>query len=79
MLIQIPITLLASSVGVWLFYIQHQFEPGYWAASNSWSFNRAAIEGSSFFDLPWGGRWLTANIGIHHVHHLMPYVHTHDL
>jgi len=69
-MVQVPITMIASSIGVWLFYVQHQFERGYWAESQDWDFHRAAVEGSSHFDLPWPMRWFTANIGIHHIHHL---------
>ena len=70
LLVQGPITLLASSAGVWLFYVQHQFEHTYWASSPDWNLHTAALEGSSHYDLPPVLRWFTANIGIHHVHHL---------
>jgi omega-6 fatty acid desaturase (delta-12 desaturase) len=69
-MVQVPITMIASSIGVWLFYVQHQFENVYWSENKDWDFHQAAVEGSSFFDLPWGMRWFTANIGVHHVHHL---------
>jgi omega-6 fatty acid desaturase (delta-12 desaturase) len=69
-LIQLPITLIAASVGVWLFYIQHQFEHTRWTASEGWSFHEAALFGSSHYALPGVLRWFTANIGMHHVHHL---------
>lgn len=68
--VHLPIVLLAASVGVWLFYIQHQFEQTYWERSDAWSHSEAALHGSSHYDLPGILRWLTANIGIHHVHHL---------
>jgi omega-6 fatty acid desaturase (delta-12 desaturase) len=70
LLIQLPITLLAGSIGVWLFYVQHQFEDAYWARQGAWSFHAGALRGSTHYDLPAGLRWLTANIGVHHVHHL---------
>jgi omega-6 fatty acid desaturase (delta-12 desaturase) len=70
LLVQIPITLLASSIGVWLFYVQHQFEDTYWAEDPAWTLHEAALHGSSHYDLPSVLRWFTANIGVHHVHHL---------
>ena len=70
LLVQAPITLLASSAGVWLFYVQHQFEHTYWAADGDWNLHTGALHGSSHYDLPPVLRWFTANIGIHHVHHL---------
>jgi acyl-lipid omega-6 desaturase (Delta-12 desaturase) len=70
LLIQLPITLLASSIGIWLFYVQHQFEHTYWDHQDDWSFHSGAMQGSTHFDLPAPLRWFTANIGIHHVHHL---------
>lgn len=65
-----PIIALSSLAGVSLFYIQHQFEHTYWRSGERWGFYEAAVRGSSFFDLPRPLRWLTANIGIHHIHHL---------
>ena len=70
LLIQLPITLLASTVGVWLFYVQHQFEDTYWARGRQWNALAGGLHGSSHFDLPPVLRWFTANIGVHHVHHL---------
>ena len=66
----LPITLLASSIGVWLFYVQHQFEDTFWAEAPAWTVHEAALHGSSHYDLPGVLRWFTANIGVHHVHHL---------
>jgi acyl-lipid omega-6 desaturase (Delta-12 desaturase) len=57
-------------MGVWLFYIQHQFEDTLWAKDRAWNLHEAALHGSSHYDLPIVMRWFTANIGIHHVHHL---------
>jgi omega-6 fatty acid desaturase (delta-12 desaturase) len=70
LLVQAPITLLASSAGVWLFYVQHQFEHTWWAWDADWNVHTGALHGSSHYDLPPVLRWFTANIGIHHVHHL---------
>jgi omega-6 fatty acid desaturase (delta-12 desaturase) len=70
LLVQAPITWLASSIGVWLFYVQHQFEHTYWEQGERWSAQAGALEGSSHLDLPLVLRWFTANIGVHHVHHL---------
>ena len=69
-MVQVPITFLAGTIGVWLFYVQHQFETTHWAKEGAWDFHRAALEGSSYFHLPLVMRWFTANIGAHHVHHL---------
>ena len=71
LLVQLPITLLASSIGIWLFYVQHQFEETYWDRQEDWSFQAGAMRGSTFFDLPAPLRWFTANIGVHHIHHLV--------
>jgi omega-6 fatty acid desaturase (delta-12 desaturase) len=70
LMIQLPITLLASAIGVWLFYVQHQFEHTYWDHDKDWQLHEAALHGSSHYDLPGVLRWITANIGVHHVHHL---------
>ncbi len=68
--IQLPIILLATSTGVWLFYIQHQFDPTYWSSNSDWNREDAALHGSSFYDLPAPMMWISANIGVHQVHHL---------
>ena len=65
-----PTLLLAAGMGVWLFYIQHQFEDAHWDTKDNWSFHDAALMGSSYLHLPAPLRWFTGNIGIHHVHHL---------
>jgi len=70
LLVHLPIALLASSIGVWLFYVQHQFEDTFWAENSGWTMHEAALHGSSHYDLPGVLRWFTANIGVHHVHHL---------
>lgn len=70
LLIHLPITLIAASLGVWFFYVQHQFERTHWDRGEDWSFAAAALYGSSYYDLPLILRWFSANIGVHHVHHL---------
>lgn len=70
LMVHLPVVLLGASIGVWLFYIQHQFEDTYWAQGEEWSQHDAALYGSSYYELPKPLSWLTANIGIHHVHHL---------
>jgi omega-6 fatty acid desaturase (delta-12 desaturase) len=70
LLTQVPITLIAGSIGIWLFYIQHQFDDTFWAEGDAWNVHEAALRGSSYYVLPGVLRWLTANIGMHHVHHL---------
>jgi omega-6 fatty acid desaturase (delta-12 desaturase) len=66
----VPIVLVGAAAGVWLFYVQHQFENTYWAEDGTWNARHAALHGSSHYDLPPVLRWFTANIGVHHVHHL---------
>ena len=68
--VHIPVTLLATSFGVWLFFVQHQFEETEWADEQDWNVHELALHGSSYYELPGILRWFTANIGIHHVHHL---------
>jgi omega-6 fatty acid desaturase (delta-12 desaturase) len=70
--IQLPVMYIASVTGVWLFYIQHQFQGVYWVRSKDWDQIKASLLGSSFYDLPPLLRWFTGNIGFHHVHHLDP-------
>jgi omega-6 fatty acid desaturase (delta-12 desaturase) len=70
LLVHLPITFIGASVGVWLFYVQHQFEDTFWDRGENWTFHEAALRGSSHYDLPHVLRWFTANIGVHHVHHL---------
>jgi len=74
LLIQLPVLLIAGAAGIWLFYVQHQFEGGYWARQADWDPLRAAMEGSSYYDLPGVLRWCSGNIGYHHVHHLNPLI-----
>lgn len=69
-LVHLPTLLLAASIGVWLFYVQHQFEETHYARQSGWDFTEAALLGSSNYALPQPLRWLSANIGVHHVHHM---------
>jgi len=70
LLIFVPSTLIAATAGMWLFYVQHQFETTHWEDDQDWQLHDAALNGSSHYVLPSVLQWLTANIGIHHVHHL---------
>jgi omega-6 fatty acid desaturase (delta-12 desaturase) len=71
-MIQLPIMMIAGAAGVWLFYVQHQFEDTYWERHDDWDFVRQALDGSSFYKLPKILQWFSGNIGFHHVHHLSP-------
>ncbi len=70
--IQIPVMMLASTIGVWLFYVQHQFEGVHWSRHEEWEFATGAVEGSSFYKLPRLLQWISGSIGYHHIHHLSP-------
>ncbi len=70
LLVLIPIVAIAASLGVWMFYVQHQFEDAVWEHKENWNLHESALHGSSFYDLPGWLAWMTGNIGIHHVHHL---------
>lgn len=70
LLVHAPVVLIAAAAGVWLFYVQHQFEETHWESGEAWNVHDAALHGSSHYDLPRALTWLTANIGVHHVHHL---------
>jgi omega-6 fatty acid desaturase (delta-12 desaturase) len=74
LLVQIPLVLIAGAAGVWLFYVQHQFEDTYWDRSGSWTSDEAALRGSSYYHLPRVLQWFSGNIGFHHLHHLSPRV-----
>jgi omega-6 fatty acid desaturase (delta-12 desaturase) len=65
-----PSAMLAGSVGIWLFYVQHQFEDAYWQSAADWDYSDAALRGSSYLKLPRVFQFFTGNIGLHHVHHL---------
>ena len=79
LLIQLPIMYFAGMAGIWLFYVQHQFDPGYWERAEEWDSFDAALEGSSYYKLPAVLQWFTANIGLHHVHHLRPRIPNYNL
>jgi acyl-lipid omega-6 desaturase (Delta-12 desaturase) len=70
LLVQLPTIYIALVAGIWIFYVQHQFEGVYWARQREWDFVSASIEGGSFYQLPAVLNWFTGNIGYHHVHHL---------
>lgn len=70
LLIHVPVVLLGAAAGVWLFYVQHQFDGTHWARGEGWNAQDSALQGSSHYDLPGVLKWFTANIGVHHVHHL---------
>jgi len=72
LLIQVSIMLVASAAGVWLFYLQHQFQGVYWERHENWDRLKSAFNGSSFYKLPKVLQWFTGNIGFHHIHHLSP-------
>lgn len=77
--IQLPIIWAAASLGLWLFYIQHQFKNAYWARNKDYDAYKACREGASFYKLPGLLRWFTGNIGYHHVHHLHPGIPNYNL
>ena len=79
LLIQLPITVIASSAGTWLFYVQHQFERTYWEHTPQWDYTLAAMQGSSYMKLPRILQWFTGNIGFHHIHHLSPRIPNYNL
>jgi len=79
LLVEMPSALLAGSIGVWLFFVQHQFEDAYWQNSNSWSYDEAALKGSSYLRLPKVLQFFTGNIGLHHVHHLSTRIPNYNL
>jgi acyl-lipid omega-6 desaturase (Delta-12 desaturase) len=76
---EVPTLILAGAAGIWLFYVQHQFEDAYWARRPEWEPVRAALEGSSYYKLPAVLQWFTGNIGIHHVHHFQPRIPFYNL
>ena len=74
LMIQLPVVMIAASIGVWLFYVQHQFEETSWEHDGEWNRHDSALHGSSHYDLPAPLKWLTGNIGVHHVHHLCSHI-----
>ena len=79
LLIQVPIMVFAGAAGVWLFYMQHNFDGSYWRWSDEWDFVQASLQGSSFYKLPKVLQWFTGNIGFHHIHHLSPTIANYNL
>jgi omega-6 fatty acid desaturase (delta-12 desaturase) len=79
LLIQLPIIMIGGSLGLWLFYIQHQFEDAYWVRHESWDPMKVALEGSSYFKLPKILQWFSGNIGLHHIHHVRPSIPNYNL
>lgn len=79
LLIQLPIMLIAGIFGVWLFYVQHQFDGVYWARHEDWDHMKASLEGSSYYRLPKILQWITGNIGLHHIHHVRPLIPNYNL
>ena len=79
LIVQLPALLVSGSVGIWLFYVQHQFEDTYWQSRETWSYDDAALKGSSHLRLPRVLRFLTGNIGLHHVHHLSARIPNYNL
>jgi acyl-lipid omega-6 desaturase (Delta-12 desaturase) len=79
LLIQLTALMVAGSAGVWLFYVQHQFEGVYWERRDEWDYAAAALQGSSYYKLPRVLQWLSGNIGFHHIHHLSPRIPNYHL
>lgn len=78
-IIQLAVVMIAGSAGVWLFYVQHQFEGVYWERREDWDYTAAALQGSSFYKLPRVLQWFSGNIGFHHIHHLSPRIPNYNL
>jgi len=79
LLVEVPILLVSCGAGVWLFYVQHNFDPTYWERHAEWEFFNAGMDGSSFYKLPKLLQWFTGNIGFHHIHHLSPKIPNYKL
>jgi omega-6 fatty acid desaturase (delta-12 desaturase) len=79
LMIQLPVTMVAGAAGIWMFYVQHQYEDTYWEKRENWDYTTAALEGSSFYKLPKILQWFTGNIGYHHVHHLSSRIPNYNL
>jgi omega-6 fatty acid desaturase (delta-12 desaturase) len=74
-----PVLLMSSTIAVWLFYVQHQFDEAYWEREETWNYKNATLKGSSFYNLPRWLHWATGNIGYHHLHHLNPKIPNYKL
>ena len=79
LMVELPVIVLGGAGGVWLFYVQHNFDPSYWAHSGEWSAVEAALHGSSYYKLPPVLRWVSGSIGLHHLHHLRPRIPNYNL
>src|SRR5204862_6549056 len=79
LVLQLTAMAVAGSAGVWLFYVQHQFEDAYWERGDDWGYAEAALQGSSFYKLPRVLQWFSGNIGFHHIHHLSPRIPNYNL
>jgi len=79
LLIQLPVIIISHIIGLWLFYVQHQFDDVLWVRDEAWDYKMAAINGSSFLKLPAIFQWFTGNIGFHHVHHLSSRIPNYNL
>jgi omega-6 fatty acid desaturase (delta-12 desaturase) len=79
LLVQGPVLFFTGAVGIWLFYVQHQFEETYWQSHEEWRYDHAALEGSSYLKLPRVLQFFTGNIGFHHVHHLSASIPNYNL
>jgi omega-6 fatty acid desaturase (delta-12 desaturase) len=79
LLVMLPISIVSGAVGVWMFYVQHQFEGTYWEKHTQWDYVKAALRGSSYYKLPKIFQWFTGNIGFHHIHHLSPRIPNYNL
>jgi omega-6 fatty acid desaturase (delta-12 desaturase) len=79
LLVQLPSAMLAGATGIWLFYVQHQFEGVYWEHQDDWTYQDSALRGSSYLRLPKVLQFFTGNIGLHHVHHMLPRIPNYNL
>ncbi len=79
LLIQLPVIIMAASAGMWLFYVQHQYEGVYWSRHQSWDLTRSGLEGSSYYKLPKVLQWIVGNIGLHHIHHVKANIPNYNL
>jgi acyl-lipid omega-6 desaturase (Delta-12 desaturase) len=79
LLVQLPVLILGGGAGIWMFYVQHNFDPTYWERQDAWQFAKAGLDGSSFYKLPAILQWFTGNIGFHHIHHLSPKIPNYKL
>ncbi len=79
LVIQLTISMVGGAIGVWMFYVQHQFDGAYWDRGAEWDYAAAALQGSSYFHLPRILQWFTGNIGFHHIHHLSPRIPNYNL